>query len=124
MRATSNSLRRLCSRSFATLSRSQVCEVFIYTQQGENSAAKDSFRRKLPYDIDGRAKTNPKFFVWFGRKLAYVWNEGLQPILKHAWYPVPSTNGMGSAVIRSEEHTSELQSLRHLVCRLLLEKKK
>src|SRR5205814_5377223 len=28
------------------------------------------------------------------------------------------------ADIRSEEHTSELQSLRHLVCRLLLEKKK
>src|SRR5437899_8271196 len=27
-------------------------------------------------------------------------------------------------VVRSEEHTSELQSLRHLVCRLLLEKKK
>src|SRR5258705_5015564 len=26
-------------------------------------------------------------------------------------------------VDRSEEHTSELQSLRHLVCRLLLEKK-
>src|SRR5436853_5496223 len=25
--------------------------------------------------------------------------------------------------LRSEEHTSELQSLRHLVCRLLLEKK-
>src|SRR5262245_47890905 len=31
----------------------------------------------------------------------------------------------GLAVLsRSEEHTSELQSLRHLVCRLLLEKKK
>src|SRR5205814_7450458 len=28
------------------------------------------------------------------------------------------------AMSRSEEHTSELQSLRHLVCRLLLEKKK
>src|ERR1039458_4603421 len=27
------------------------------------------------------------------------------------------------AIMRSEEHTSELQSLRHLVCRLLLEKK-
>src|ERR1035438_1666478 len=27
------------------------------------------------------------------------------------------------AFLRSEEHTSELQSLRHLVCRLLLEKK-
>src|SRR5438045_5533207 len=30
----------------------------------------------------------------------------------------------GQALRRSEEHTSELQSLRHLVCRLLLEKKK
>src|SRR5262245_63678713 len=29
----------------------------------------------------------------------------------------------GGLVDRSEEHTSELQSLRHLVCRLLLEKK-
>src|SRR5437870_9529580 len=28
------------------------------------------------------------------------------------------------AVVRSEEHTSELQSRGHLVCRLLLEKKK
>src|SRR5437899_5259286 len=32
--------------------------------------------------------------------------------------------GAGSSICRSEEHTSELQSLRHLVCRLLLEKKK
>src|SRR5438045_6363468 len=32
--------------------------------------------------------------------------------------------GWGGKVVRSEEHTSELQSLRHLVCRLLLEKKK
>src|SRR5262245_26958635 len=33
--------------------------------------------------------------------------------------------GMVEGVVaRSEEHTSELQSLRHLVCRLLLEKKK
>src|SRR5690349_23622834 len=30
----------------------------------------------------------------------------------------------GSAAMRSEEHTSELQSRRDLVCRLLLEKKK
>src|SRR5262245_63359893 len=28
--------------------------------------------------------------------------------------------GFGCALARSEEHTSELQSLRHLVCRLLL----
>src|SRR5262245_62374879 len=45
------------------------------------------------------------------------WQEGLSaavlPILE-------VLGGLG----RSEEHTSELQSLRHLVCRLLLEKKK
>src|SRR5258705_8175102 len=34
------------------------------------------------------------------------------------------TKPAGRSRIRSEEHTSELQSLRHLVCRLLLEKKK
>src|SRR2546422_7723693 len=32
--------------------------------------------------------------------------------------------GLGKAAERSEEHTSELQSRLHLVCRLLLEKKK
>src|SRR2546425_6524994 len=31
---------------------------------------------------------------------------------------------MGPPRVRSEEHTSELQSLAYLVCRLLLEKKK
>src|SRR5437899_7196926 len=36
----------------------------------------------------------------------------------------PSPWPLGFAFARSEEHTSELQSLRHLVCRLLLEKKK
>src|SRR5690554_7045822 len=33
-------------------------------------------------------------------------------------------NAVDAAVARSEEHTSELQSRPHLVCRLLLEKKK
>src|SRR3989441_6439263 len=32
--------------------------------------------------------------------------------------------GTGRVAVRSEEHTSELQSLAYLVCRLLLEKKK
>src|SRR2546422_9269882 len=31
---------------------------------------------------------------------------------------------IGRTIVRSEEHTSELQSRLHLVCRLLLEKKK
>src|SRR2546422_5545367 len=32
--------------------------------------------------------------------------------------------GLTTGLLRSEEHTSELQSRLHLVCRLLLEKKK
>src|SRR5205814_211677 len=41
---------------------------------------------------------------------------GLRPEFMHR-FPHAFSGG------RSEEHTSELQSLRHLVCRLLLEKK-
>src|SRR5258705_5255769 len=37
--------------------------------------------------------------------------------MRAGWYRI------AGASARSEEHTSELQSLRHLVCRLLLEKK-
>src|SRR5438093_5103702 len=33
-------------------------------------------------------------------------------------------SGLSQGALRSEEHTSELQSLTNLVCRLLLEKKK
>src|SRR5437660_7578989 len=36
----------------------------------------------------------------------------------------PCRRKMSRAILRSEEHTSELQSRGHLVCRLLLEKKK
>src|SRR2546422_5342095 len=40
--------------------------------------------------------------------------------------PTPSSGASAASVrrCRSEEHTSELQSRLHLVCRLLLEKKK
>src|SRR2546429_2994566 len=41
-------------------------------------------------------------------------------------YPPGPHGGVGTftQILRSEEHTSELQSRLHLVCRLLLEKKK
>src|SRR5207253_9982631 len=40
--------------------------------------------------------------------------------------PIPAspTTATGKTMLRSEEHTFELQSRGHLVCRLLLEKKK
>src|SRR5258708_24416716 len=57
---------------------------------------------------------------------------------KHAWLPaavlkafeqsktmaLEQLSDVSAAKVRSEEHTSELQSPDHLVCRLLLEKKK
>src|SRR3712207_7159707 len=36
----------------------------------------------------------------------------------------PTTDAKSEVLLRSEEHTSELQSRQYLVCRLLLEKKK
>src|SRR5690554_3521877 len=69
------------------------------------------------------------------------WNEFLWPLLVTTtprWRPLgvglytfiseagPETHLLmaGAVITRSEEHTSELQSRPHLVCRLLLEKKK
>src|SRR5205814_9129386 len=48
------------------------------------------------------------------------------PCMVPCWmFPLAIACGnIQQGTMRSEEHTSELQSLRHLVCRLLLEKKK
>src|SRR3712207_7844819 len=40
------------------------------------------------------------------------------------WSSCPNCSSLRMGRIRSEEHTSELQSRQYLVCRLLLEKKK
>src|SRR3989441_9197032 len=40
------------------------------------------------------------------------------------YFRYSKANVMEKRIVRSEEHTSELQSLAYLVCRLLLEKKK
>src|SRR2546422_4290923 len=47
-----------------------------------------------------------------------------RPPIKAAHHGHRSCNGIRAHRERSEEHTSELQSRLHLVCRLLLEKKK
>src|SRR5690625_6057941 len=43
---------------------------------------------------------------------------------RECWFGEISDGKMDLSPIRSEEHTSELQSRGHLVCRLLLEKRK
>src|SRR3712207_7041142 len=50
--------------------------------------------------------------------------EGAAPYLAAARPSVARGMRLTSRLLRSEEHTSELQSRQYLVCRLLLEKKK
>src|SRR5436190_10245148 len=68
--------------------------------------------------------------------LACDWSEGLPGPLRPHGIPQPKLLSLNGAIdapptapapdeeLRSEEHTSELQSHSDLVCRLLLEKKK
>src|ERR1035438_7524850 len=58
-----------------------------------------------------------------GAGLAANPGEGLDPGPSTVAMRPPSPADPRIPASRSEEHTSELQSLRHLVCRLLLEKK-
>src|SRR5687767_15568826 len=62
-----------------------------------------------------RTSLSPNFLPFLGK--SEVMLDNLVEILL-LWRMLPSD------VLRSEEHTSELQSLAYLVCRLLLEKKK
>src|SRR5262245_48356719 len=50
--------------------------------------------------------------------------DATQHLLGSPAIEVEADGASSRCYFRSEEHTSELQSLRHLVCRLLLEKKK
>src|SRR5690554_7588159 len=66
-----------------------------------------------------------------GLNSTFIWGSGAAPISVATlrWYSRLGINisegwGMTENNARSEEHTSELQSRPHLVCRLLLEKKK
>src|SRR5439155_25984128 len=55
------------------------------------------------------------------RSIHHCCNSSAAPLLRSS---CASLRPNSSARVRSEEHTSELQSRGHLVCRLLLEKKK
>src|SRR2546425_4366234 len=68
----------------------------------------DFFRRQS--DLEGRKRLVPRVYQAVEGTHSEVW--------------LGSCNVANFELLRSEEHTSELQSLAYLVCRLLLEKKK
>src|SRR5437016_8884083 len=91
-----------------------VCRAFSVAR----SSARDASvaRRSPPKKSNWNAASAVR-----SRKFDLVWKLCSFPPLKS---PFPCTCGKRRERERSEEHTSELQSLTNLVCRLLLEKKK
>src|SRR3989441_8210672 len=77
----------------------------------------------FPYTTLFRSQTTVPVVNETGHDLA-----GFQNVTVYPVFAFGNINGrellMQTAKQRSEEHTSELQSLAYLVCRLLLEKKK
>src|SRR5690349_23074843 len=76
------------------------------------------FRSRLSAGVLGSGTTEHRQFVESGGHLGMV---GPPRSLRERERALGQRQG---GVVRSEEHTSELQSRRDLVCRLLLEKKK
>src|SRR5258706_7183880 len=73
----------------------------------------------FPYTTLFRSARPQACFTDFGKKRPAGRGREYQ---RRLWRDRPAT--LGQVATRSEEHTSELQSLTNLVCRLLLEKKK
>src|SRR3712207_8907746 len=76
----------------------------------------------FPYTTLFRSRKGTLTHYWWECKL-------VQPLWKKVWrflkkLKIEIPNDPAIPLLRSEEHTSELQSRQYLVCRLLLEKKK
>src|SRR5690554_7677188 len=85
----------------------------------------------FPYTTLFRSIQYPKPFDNPGQKIALSVSGSMQdesgevkPTIGALYSNTFADDTLGILVDRSEEHTSELQSRPHLVCRLLLEKKK
>src|SRR5436853_7637960 len=90
----------------------QVLLGFAKSIQERDVVTYDHSRRVATY-----AQRLARYLGWSRRDARDLALAGLVHDLGKTWIENDILN-------RSEEHTSELQSLRHLVCRLLLEKKK
>src|SRR2546430_2938590 len=83
----------------------------------------------FPYTTLFRSPVRHRRYVFHLKSRFWVIRDVLEGTGLHkaevSWHFAPgSLHAIPGGVMRSEEHTSELQSQSNLVCRLLLEKKK
>src|SRR5437899_4540051 len=76
----------------------------------------------LVFLVQSTLLTSPSFRVALGFNPMRAWEQPWS-FLTYMFLHENVLHLAFNMLMRSEEHTSELQSLRHLVCRLLLEKK-
>src|SRR5690554_7591220 len=124
--------QRRCSRHFSArrslrfLVRIQICRaerLCPYTGKigrTERQWHSDLFFRRQPRFVDARLLRNRIEYSSLSRpkRICFQWETFF--CRPRRW---KRPNDKGYKRMRSEEHTSELQSRPHLVCRLLLEKK-
>src|SRR2546422_7317340 len=103
---------RRSSAQFAGKAHSSSCYCYYYHMSATSIA---TLERRLRELLRERSVTRGDFTLASGRRATFYIDARRTTM-----------SGEGLVVIgaRSEEHTSELQSRLHLVCRLLLEKKK
>src|SRR5256885_17005712 len=83
--------------------------------------------RRTPHFARGRSETRPQVTAAAPKKIPKPGTKAHAPSTSNGQLRLANGAGRGSireVCLRSEEHTSELQSPCNLVCRLLLEKKK
>src|SRR2546429_3265506 len=100
-----------------------MCVFFFFqAEDGIRDVAVTGFQTcALPISCSRPMASSSAEFI--SRKPAQIFVSGAPRKTACSWLPV-SLSTHSTSTPRSEEHTSELQSRLHLVCRLLLEKKK
>src|SRR5690625_6586037 len=88
-----------------------------FKDYSESIRLRSRFRIKFYYPLDSKAQHG---IAAYSEQLFSVSQSGIS----NEWGNFRYSDSRFSLYYRSEEHTSELQSRGHLVCRLLLDKKK
>src|SRR5690625_3265550 len=109
-------IKRLIGTTFAVF--------FVFGVAQAQTSALDFSEYLQPSEDDSQAVFESDTVDMDEEELAQELLRAVQEIRKNTIADVPISTLKAYRYIRSEEHTSELQSRGHLVCRLLLENKK